>query len=336
MARLLPIDGDAPRCCARRNRRAAPALLTMLVLAVTQGPDARAQSADVEPPAKPSAALLGNIDFAVDGDGVHVSGVRLGGAHPCGAFLDELGYADAATGATRVSRPVDATSLASALLRTPAARGLRARAGFVQVAGRTRVVGDAAWHAPALAGTSLTVLAARDLVGTADALARGVGYEFVGGSAERALLEGVSAQGLAGYQSFTDGNERVHVRARLTWQVAPRQGLDVQVRWRQFESRDNVPEPGYFNPERYSQWQGMLDVHRKVGAWTLAGSIGAGYETVDGAEARPVRAGEVRAEGALVDKLHVTVHARYNGSADDSDATDYSYRQAGVTLSYPF
>ncbi|MEO8537160.1 MAG: hypothetical protein ABI533_06510 [Betaproteobacteria bacterium] len=56
---------------------------------------------------------------------------------------------------------------------------------------------------------------------------------------------------------------------------------------------------------------------------------------MDGAEARPVRAAEVRAEGALVDKLHVTVYARYNGSADDSDAIDYSYRQAGVTLSYP-
>jgi len=77
-------------------------------------------------------------------------------------------------------------------------------------------------------------------------------------------------------------------------------------------------------------------MRHRIGAWTLAGTLGAGFEAVDGGERRPVRTIAVRAEGALVERLRLSVHARYNRSKDDADVADFSYGQAGVTLSYPF
>ena len=37
-------------------------------------------------------------------------------------------------------------------------------------------------------------------------------------------LLGNVAHGVAGYPTFTDGNERLHLRARVTWQAMPAYG----------------------------------------------------------------------------------------------------------------
>jgi hypothetical protein len=85
-----------------------------------------------------NADLLGNVDFAVDRDGVHVSGVRLGGVHACGAFLDQLGFAATAARDAHPGPIRDTSSFASALARqAAAAKSLKAEAGFLQVGGRT-------------------------------------------------------------------------------------------------------------------------------------------------------------------------------------------------------
>ena len=68
----------------------------------------------------------------------------------------------------------------------------------------------------------------------------------------------------------------------------------------------------------------------------LSGAVGAGVETVDGTDRHPVRTAEMRVEGLVLDKLRLSVYARYNRSTDDADLPDSSYRQAGMTLSYPF
>lgn len=289
------------------------------------------------PAPAPSTALLGNIDFAVDGDGVHVSSVRLGGSHPCGAYLESLGFATQKSGASRFGATSDAIGIAKGLgWRTAAGSGIKAEAGFVQAGGRTRIVGDATWSARPAEKTRVELVAAGDLVATQPAIERGIAYGFFGVTAEQSLADGIFANGLAGYQSFTDGNERTHLRARLVWQAAPEYGLNAQLRWRRYEGGDEGFEGAYFNPEAYAQWQGVLDLRRRIGSWTFSGALGAGVETVDGADRHPVRTAELRAEGAVVDKLRLAVYARYNRSSDDADALDHSYRQAGVTLSYPF
>jgi hypothetical protein len=311
-------------------------LITLLAFAVA-GTALAADDSVGPAPQVANADLLGNVDFAVDRDGVHVSGVRLGGVHACGAFLDQLGFSATAARDAQPGPMRDTSSFASALARQAAAdKGINAEAGFLQVAGRTRVVGDATWRAQPIASTALSLIAAGDLVPTQAAIDRGVAYGFVGGSAERTLVERVTANGVAGYQTFTDGNERLHVRARVTWQAMPAYGLNAQIRWRQFERLDAASDAAYFNPERYSQLTGVLDVRRQLLGWTVAGAVGAGIETIEGTERRPVRTAELRADGPAIDKLHLALYARYNRAADDSEFPDPSFLQAGVTLRYPF
>ena len=295
------------------------------------------ETSTAHPAPPPSTALLGNIDFAVDGDGVHVSSVRLGGSHPCGAYLDSLGFAAQKSGASRFGATGDAIGIARGLgWHVVADSGIKAEAGFVQAGGRTRIVGDATWSARPAEKTSVELVAAGDLVATQPAIDRGIAYGFFGVAAEQSLADGITANGLAGYQSFTDGNERTHLRARLVWQAAPEYGLNAQLRWRRYESGHDGFEGAYFNPDAYAQWQGVLDLRRRIGSWTLSGALGAGVETVDGADRHPVRTAELRAEGVVVDKLRLAVYARYNRSTDGADTLDHSYGQAGATLRYPF
>jgi hypothetical protein len=324
----------------KRRRKNATVRLVVVTLTGVLAGFASAQSAlprEADTAPVPSTALIGNVDFAVDADGVHVSSVRLGGTHACGAYLADLGFAAAQARDTRFRAFRDATGFTTLPAMSPStSKAIRAEAGFVQLAGRTRIVGDATWHARPFGATAIDLVGAADVVGTQPAVDRGIAYGFVGAAAEHRLLDGITARGLAGVQSFTDGNERMHMRARLTWQALPAFGIDAQLRWRQYESRDDAVDAAYFNPDRYAQWQGMLDMRRRIGGFDVTGALGAGVETVDGIERRPVRTVELRAEGAVVEKLRLAVYARYNRSADDADVADFSSRQAGVTFSYPF
>jgi hypothetical protein len=73
-----------------------------------------------------------------------------------------------------------------------------------------------------------------------------------------------------------------------------------------------------------------------VVANTAIAADNSGIETIDATERHPVRTAELRAEGPATENLHVTLYARYNRAADDNDFPDTSFRQAGVTLRYPF
>jgi len=76
---------------------------------------------------------------------------------------------------------------------------------------------------------------------------------------------------------------------------------------------------------------------RPLGGWTVAGALGAGIERIDATLAAFGPPGEaLRGRAPALENLHVTLQARYNRAADDSDFPDTSFRQAGVTLRYPF
>jgi hypothetical protein len=283
-------------------------------------------------------AALGNVDLASDTDGFHASRVRVGALYPYGSYLDHFGvaiettrYAQSdwhrnAAGVVGVWRNQDAATLA----------GINAEAGVVQVAGHTRGVGDVTWGLRPEPNTGVELIAAGDLVDTQKAIDRAIAYGFFAASVEHTFAERFTAIGLAGYQSFTDGNDRVHLRARLIWQAAPQYGLNVQLRWRQYESRKNDVDGAYFNPDRYRQWLGAVGMRRRFGSWTWIGSLGGGRETINGADTHPVRLAEIRGEGALTERIRLALYAIYSRSTGYVDSPDYSYRQVGITLIYPF
>jgi hypothetical protein len=283
-------------------------------------------------------AALGNMDVSSDTDGFHAARVRIGGLYPYGSYLDHFGVAIQTTrysqsdwsrnagGVVGLWRDQDPKTLA----------GINAEAGVVQVAGHTRGVGDVTWGLRPAPDTGVELIAAGDLVGTQKAIDRAIAYGFVAASVEHTFAERFTAIGLAGYQSFTDGNDRVHLRARLIWQAVPDYGVNVQLRWRQYESRKEDVDGAYFNPDRYRQWQAALGVRRHFGSWVWTGSLGAGRETINGTDTHPVRLAEIRGEGALTDKLRLALYAIYSRSTGYVDSPDYAYRQVGLTLIYPF
>jgi hypothetical protein len=283
-------------------------------------------------------AALGNMDVSSDTDGFHAARVRIGGLYPYGSYLDHFGVAIQTTrysqsdwsrnagGVVGLWRDQDPRTLA----------GINAEAGVVQVAGHTRGVGDVTWGLRPAPDTGVELIAAGDLVGTQKAIDRAIAYGFLAASVEHTFAERFTAIGLAGYQSFTDGNDRVHLRARLIWQAVPDYGVNVQLRWRQYESRKDDVDGAYFNPDRYRQWQAALGMRRRLGSWVWTGSLGAGRETINGTDTHPVRLAEIRGEGALTDRLRLALYALYSRSTGYVDSPDYAYRQVGLTLIYPF
>jgi len=285
-----------------------------------------------------SAAALGNIDVEGDTDGFHATRVRIGALYPFASYVDHLGAAVQTTHFSQGDWHRDANGVVALWRKQDAATlaGVNAEAGIVEVAGHTRAVADATWGFRPAPNTGVELIGAGDLVATRKAIDRGIAYGFLGASIEQTFAERFTAIGLAGYQPFTDGNERVHWRGRLIWLVAPDYGVNLQLRYRAYESRKSDVDGAYFNPDRYRQWQGAVGVRRRFAGWTWTGSLGFGRETINGTDDHPVRVAEVRAEGPLTNRVRLALYALYSRSTGYVDAPDYAYRQIGMTLIYPF
>ncbi len=214
--------------------------------------------------------------------------------------------------------------------------GTVAEAGVVRIEGRTRVIGDATWSLRPNARTGFELLAASGLVETRRSLDNATAHTFLGVSAEKQLGRRFTAIGLAGHQRFSDGNERVHLRARLIWLLVPDHGLSAQLRWRQFRSQQLDVGGAYFNPERYREWQAGLVMRKRHAGWIWSGTVAAGREAIDGDGGRPTALGEVRAEGPLGKGAYLVLYGSYNRSAGYGIAERYWYRVIGATLTMPF
>ena len=320
---------------ARRARRAAvrAAVLVPLLAFVAASHSAVARAAGAS-----QAAALANADVSSDTDGFHTERVRAAALWSYASWLDYAGIAIQNTRYAQDHWSRDAAGVVGLWRRQDAATlaGIVAEGGVTQVAGHTRVIGDADWSFRPAKDTGVELMAAGDVVGTEKAIERGIAYGFYAASVERRLADRLTGIALAGYQSFTDGNGRTHLRARLIWQALPDQGVNIELRWRGYRSEQNDVGGAYFNPDRYRQWQGVGALRRHVGSWTISGALGAGEETVNGTETHPVRTAELRAEGGLPRGMHVAVHAVYNRSTGYVASPDYAWREGGVTLIVPF
>lgn len=197
----------------------------------------------------------------------------------------------------------------------------------------------ATWSLRPSPRTGIELLAASDLVETQPALERATAYAFAGASAERQLTQRFTAIGLAGYQRFSDGNERVHLRGRLIWMLLPEQGLSAQLRVRQYESQQLDVDGAYFNPGRYREWQAGLAMRKRSAGWTWAGALAAGREQIDHDDQRTTLLADVRTEGMLRENTRLVLHASYQRSAGFTVAAaddGYWYGVAGASVIVSF
>lgn len=288
--------------------------------------------------AQAQTAALG--DAGASGDSVHFGALHL----RAGGLIDydsPFRYAGLAVQTTRYTQSGWRSDAPAVLFlwrnqKRDTLAGTVAEAGVVRIEGRTRVIGDATWSLRPNAHTGLELIAASGLVETRAALENATAHTFLGLSAERQLGERFTAIALAGQQRFTDGNERVHLRARLIWLLLPDKGLSAQLRWRQFRSSQLDAGDAYFNPKSYREWQAGLIMRRRHAGWLWSGAIGAGRESADGGDERTTALADVRAEGPFGKRAHVIVNASYNRSAGYGIAEGYWYRVVGVTVVVPF
>lgn len=283
-------------------------------------------------------AALGNVDFQSDTDGFHANRVRIGALFPYATYVDHFGVAAQTTHYRQDDWQRDATGVV-ALWRNQdrvTLAGVNAEAGVVRIADRTRLIGDATWDLRPTPSTGVEFIGAGDLVATRKAIDRGIAYGFLAASVEHTFADRVTAIALGGYQPFTDGNERLHWRARLIWLIAPDYGVNLQLRYRGYESGKSDVDGAYFNPDRYRQWQGAIALRRRLAGWMLTGSLGLGRETINGTDHHPVTVAEARVEGPLTDRVRLALYALYSRSTAYVEAPDYAYRQIGMTVIYPF
>jgi len=115
----------------------------------------------------------------------------------------------------------------------------------------------------------------------------------------------------------------------------PSEGVTLQVRYRQYASGKADVDGAYFNPDNYSQWLAVAAIRKRHAGWVYSGALGAGQEKPTGIAARPSYLAEAKAEGPLVGKARLVVHAGYYRAAGFIDSAAYAYRLIGAQVVLP-
>jgi hypothetical protein len=278
-------------------------------------------------------------DISISDDAAHFDAARL----RSGALIhyaSPFGYAGVAAQTTFYSQSGWHRNAPAVLglwrnQRRDTLAGTIAEAGLVRISGHTRVIGDGTWGLRPAAHTGIELLAASDVVETQRAIESATAYQFFGASIEQQLTGRFTAIGLAGYQHFTDHNERLHLRGRLIWLLVPSQGISAQVRWRQYNSRQADVGGAYFNPGRYRQWEAGLAIRKRHAGWIWWGNLSVGREEIGGTLSHATGLADFRAEGALGKNARLVIHASYNRSAGFTAADGYWYRTIGLMVVVP-
>jgi hypothetical protein len=286
----------------------------------------------------PYAAALADIAVSSDTDGFRASRARAGALHP---YANPWSYAGAVAQTTLYTqgdfrKQVDGIVGLYRDQRRDTLAGVEVEAGVARVTGHLRPIGDATWRLTPASGTAVDLTASADLVEAPKALDRGIGYTFIAAGMEQQFGSRLTATGLAGWQSFSDGNARPHLRARLIWLAVPEEGITLQLRYRQYSSRDADVGGAYFNPDTYRQWLAAAAIRKRHAGWTFSATLGAGQEQAANAESRASYLAEARVETPIAGDVRLVLRASYNRAAGFIDSPGYAYRIAGATLVLPF
>lgn len=305
--------------------------LAMVIACLAAGSDALAEEAPVFAP-------VADAVVTSDTDGFHSLRLRATGLYP---YDNQWRFSGVALQTAQYGQDNFRKNVAGVLgiyrdQRRDTLAGVDAELGLVRVSGHLRPVGDVTLRMTTTLGSAVDLIASADLVETPIALERGVGYTFVAANIEQQLTEHFTVTALAGLQTFSDGNARTHLRARLIWLADPENGITLQLRYRQFSTRDTDVGGAYFNPAQYRQWLGVAAIRRRYAGWIVTGAMGAGQEHSTGTGSRASYLGEASAEGTITENVRLLLRASYSRSAGFIDSDNYAYRRGSATLVMPF
>ena len=177
----------------------------------------------------------------------------------------------------------------------------------------------------------------RDIVPTPRGLDDTPIYSTFGGAAiDIPLNERNVVNLLAGYQTFTGDNERVHLRGTYIHVLKPEWGLSAQLRGRYFNS-STPREFDYYSPEYYIQVLPVLQLRRWLGeGWMVQAAGGIGAQKDDVSDWRQSNYAQLRVESPRGDydwavNGEVTYSNQPSDNAVAGSGYDYFQTLLGVT-----
>lgn len=209
------------------------------------------------------------------------------------------------------------------------AGGISARIGVSHIAGHGRALADAVWNHRFSPQTGTELIMQRDVVESRAAIEAGVTHAFLAASVDHAFTDRFSGIALVGAQSFSDGNDRAHLRGWLIYSVLPEYGLALQARARAYEN-SRRGSAFYFNPENYENADIGLRLRKRFAGWRVHALLAAGGERAAGSETQATKFAQLNVDRVLAGDIRIGVRYAYSRAAEDgtnvSGSGNYTWR----------
>lgn len=206
--------------------------------------------------------------------------------------------------------------------------------GVNRIYDRDLLTADLNYSAMLNATTNYEAFFTRERVETKNSLMGGIAYNFYGASIENRFAPRWTAVGFLGQQQFTDDNIRNHVRAKLIYDLFPVEGVNVQLRHRQYHDSHDLTG-NYFNPKNYQEQMLALGMRRRLNDWQLSGLIGLGRQKISDDPRTTTRLVEFEGVSPIANKVFLRAKAGYSESAG-FNGPNYRYEYFQADLIFPF
>ncbi|WP_028771238.1 hypothetical protein [Silanimonas lenta] len=176
----------------------------------------------------------------------------------------------------------------------------------------------------------------RDRLDTRRGALEGRYQTFLGLAQDWPVGDRLTFTGVAGWQDFTGGNQRRHLRGTASLVLSETQGISTQLRTRWFA--DSAPERAdYFAPGEYAEALATLVWSRRLHGLRARVVLGAGQRKVQGGGREPARLAEGLLETpAWKEGLRFRLRLGYTDAPQAAaGGPDYRFRYAAFEGSLP-
>jgi hypothetical protein len=213
--------------------------------------------------------------------------------------------------------------------------GHKVNVGVNQLGNHTLVNADMNYSLSLREGTNAELFYNRDWVETRRSLDNGIKFDYYGGSLEQRLSERWTVIGLLGQHSFSDNNTRNHLRGKLIYDLLPDQGINLQLRHRQYRNSQQEQNGNYFNPNKYEEQMVAVAMRQRVQSWMLSGLIGVGRQKVNEDPRTSTHLYELEANSPITKSIVFRSKLGYGQSAT-FNGPDYKFRYFNTSLVFKF
>lgn len=178
----------------------------------------------------------------------------------------------------------------------------------------------------------------RDVIATPRGVDEGLYSTYLGAAVDLPASDTTVFTALAGVQTFTGDNVRLHLRGNVIQVIDADLGLSAQLRG-QFFTNSDPREFDYYSPDWYAQILPVVQMRRFVGGWQLFGAGGLGVQrdaSSDWRRASYLNARVISPEGARNWSLRAEVIYTSTPSASAQTGASYDYLQAMLGLTRRF